>query len=209
LTIVEQEFEDVVDWVTEIEQKTLQYFGPNDSIEFKALVPSMLQLLENKDLPKDLHLQGLKILRKIVEIGNSDCHTPAADWETEDWIKFALQIETKQNLMVELGCVEFACKHLSAIEDSDVLEECLLLCIALLLGGNAKTQESFLAFMRGDDVNRMLVSIRDMLLRSFDSAKKFLLEKNTRFQMVGRAHLKLNDIVKQKLSGHFSKEQSD
>jgi hypothetical protein len=41
-----------------------------------------------------------------------DSSSPAADWQTEDWIKYQKIIEAKQNMLVEVGCIEFLCKHI-------------------------------------------------------------------------------------------------
>lgn len=40
---------------------------------------------------------------------------------------------------MDVGCVRFICKHISEIEDDDILEQTLLTGIALLLGGNKKS----------------------------------------------------------------------
>jgi len=42
-------------------------------------------MLDQKHLNKDLHISGLKVIRKIVEIENAEFLTPAADWDTDDW----------------------------------------------------------------------------------------------------------------------------
>lgn len=42
----------------------------------------------NSSIDKDLRKISLKIFRKIVELENKDLTTPAAEWESEDWMKF-------------------------------------------------------------------------------------------------------------------------
>jgi hypothetical protein len=100
---------------------------------------SILKLLDSKQLDKDLHISGLKIIRKIVEVENKELNTPAADWDTDDWINYKNMILIKQNALVDIGCINFLCRHISETEEEEILEECLLSCITLLLGGNAKT----------------------------------------------------------------------
>ena len=71
---------------------------------------------------------------------------------------------------------------MAKVEDHEINGECLLFCIALLLGGNFKTQEAFLTYMIEDDRNLLLLRLKDMLLTSFDGVKKVLTEKNNLIQ---------------------------
>ena len=74
--------------------------------------------------------------RKCIEVFNVDSSIPAADWQTEDWIKYQKIIEAKQNMLVEVGCIEFLCKHIQEVDDEDILEATFLTSITLLVGGN-------------------------------------------------------------------------
>lgn len=67
---------------------------------------------------------------------NKDLVTPSADWNTEDWVSYRRIIKMKQDSMIERGTIQFLCKHISEVEDADIQEECLLVCISLVLGGN-------------------------------------------------------------------------
>jgi hypothetical protein len=58
---------------------------------------------EDFELSSELKITGLKILRKIIEMENSELLTPAADWGTEDWEDCVPQVEAKQNFLVEKG----------------------------------------------------------------------------------------------------------
>ena len=93
-----------------------------------------------------MHQIGLQIVRKTVESENRDLLTPAAGWDTEDYIEFKANIVAKQNAMVEIGTVQFLCKHIAELEDDQLLEQCVLIGISLLLGGNNKAQEAFLTY---------------------------------------------------------------
>ena len=77
------------------------------TIEFGEIITSLLELLDTdgQTLSKELQITGLKILRKIIEVVNRDMITPAAEWDTDDWQKWATQIEAQQNLLVSHGCV--------------------------------------------------------------------------------------------------------
>ena len=43
-----------------------------------------MTLLDSKCLEKDLHITGLTLLRKIVEVENKENVKPSSDW-VEDW----------------------------------------------------------------------------------------------------------------------------
>jgi hypothetical protein len=66
-----------------------------DDVTFGSVITSLMQLLDSKCLNKHLHLSGIKILRKIVEVENKDHLTPAAEWDTDDWDKYKTMIEFK------------------------------------------------------------------------------------------------------------------
>ena len=97
-------------------------------------------------MSKDLHITGLTLLRKLIEVENKELVTPAADWEDEEWDKYEKIIRYRQNQLVEIGCVEFLCKHIQEVDDEDVLEELFMVCITLLLGGNKRCQDAFFSY---------------------------------------------------------------
>ena len=105
-------------------------------------------MLDKRELSKQLHLIGLQIIRKLVEVENRNLLTPAADWDTDDYIEFKSQILAKQDALVVIGTVLFICKHIAALDDDELLEQCILICISLLIGSNAKAQEAFLNYFQ-------------------------------------------------------------
>lgn len=161
----EREFEDLVLWVTNIDNRISFIMQQNamstgdtrffqqsfENVSFKPIVASFMKLLDSQCLKKDLHITGLTLLRKIVEIENKEQLTPSADWQGEDWFEYSMVIQAKQNQLVEIGCVEFVCKHIQEIEDEDILEQTFLVCITLLLGGNIRSQEAFYNFFVNRD----------------------------------------------------------
>ena len=62
-------------------------------------------------------------------------------------------IRNQQDKMIERGVVPFLCKQISELEDEDIREECMLTCIALLIGGNMNAQDSFYQYMVHEDKN--------------------------------------------------------
>lgn len=47
-----------------------------------------MSLLDSKCLTKDLHITGLTLLRKIIEVENKELTSPSADWEGDDWSEY-------------------------------------------------------------------------------------------------------------------------
>ena len=87
--------------------------------------------------------------------------------------------------MIERGTIQFLCKHISEVEDADIQEECLLVCISLVLGGNVLAQETFYNFMRYEDIeNKFMLTIKSILMRNFELTKKFMIEKNAKLEMM-------------------------
>ena len=101
------------------------------------------------------------MLRKIVEVENENSEMePAADWNADDWTEVRQNIRLKQNMLVERGIIPFLCKLLSDTEDIDIQKECLLVMIALLIGGNKKSQDKFYQYMTKEDTdNRLLDTV--------------------------------------------------
>ena len=110
-----------------------------ENVNSRNVICSFMTLLDSQCLGKDMHITGLTLLRKIVEVENKEIVTPSADWTGEEWDKYQKIIEAKQNNLVEIGCVEFLCKHIQEIDDDEILEQTFLVCITLLLGGNIKS----------------------------------------------------------------------
>ncbi len=144
--MVEKEFEELVRWISEIELRVRDVVKGSRShnensfanLTFASIVSALLQMLDRQELSKQLHLISLQIVRKTIETENRDLLTPAAEWDTEDYIEFKASIVAKQNAMVEIGTVQFLCKHIAEIDDDALLEQCVLIGISLLLGGNNK-----------------------------------------------------------------------
>ena len=95
---------------------------------------------------------------------NKELVTPAADWSGEDWENHQKIIQSKQNSLVDIGCIEFLCKHIQEIDDDDILEETFLVCITLLLGGNVKCQDAFFIYFTNNDVNNLILTKLKRLL---------------------------------------------
>ena len=73
---------------------------------------ALLGMMDARVLSKDLQIAGLTLLRKIVEVENKDMFTPAADWDTSEWVQYKRIIKIKQDSLVERGIIEFLCKQI-------------------------------------------------------------------------------------------------
>ena len=93
--------------------------------------------------------------------------TPAADWETKEWIEYADRVEEKQNMLCRLDLVSVLCRIIAYSEDRQVIAEAVLVCIAMLLGGNPHVQESFMEYMVNDRDNLFLQKIRKVIVQNF------------------------------------------
>lgn len=131
----EREFEVLVLWVTNIDQRInniMAYSAQKNqdsfnvksfqNVSYGPIISSFMTLLDSKCLSKDLHITGLTLLRKIIEVENKELVTPAADWGGEDWENYQKIIQTKQDSLVDIGCIEFLCKHIQDIDDDEILE---------------------------------------------------------------------------------------
>jgi len=77
-------------------------------------------------------------MRKIIEVENRNLTTPAAEWDTKDWIDYQEAVVARQNLLVELGVLSLVNKIVIDFDSHAILAEAFLLLIAVLLGGNLK-----------------------------------------------------------------------
>lgn len=104
----EREFEALVLWVTNIDLRINNImehqakisgddFNMNSfrNVRYNAIVSSFMSLLDSKCLSKDLHITGLTLLRKIIEVDNKEITSPSADWEDEEWSDYTEIINAK------------------------------------------------------------------------------------------------------------------
>jgi|TARA_B110000285_G_scaffold231494_1_gene300367 hypothetical protein len=97
----EREFEELVLWVCNIEtriqiiMKKVALAKNEDfniqsycNVKYNPILSSFMTLLDSKCMPKDLHITGLTLLRKIIEVENKNMTSPASDWDGEDWLEY-------------------------------------------------------------------------------------------------------------------------
>jgi hypothetical protein len=109
----QREFEELVSWMTNISDKiSLTMSGkkggdPNSfqSLNYRSIMTSFLGLMDARVLSKNLQIAGLILLRKIIEVENKEMFTPAADWDTSEWVHYRRIIKIKQDSLVERGVI--------------------------------------------------------------------------------------------------------
>ena len=108
MELKEREFEVLVLWVTNIDVR-INYIMANQAkqnedsfnlksfinVSYNPIVSSFMTLLDSRCMEKELHITGLTLLRKIIEVENKELVTPAADWDGEDWADYQKVIEAK------------------------------------------------------------------------------------------------------------------
>ena len=97
----ERQFETIIDWIVRASEKIsssyLHQENPFPNVRFNSIIGSVINLLDANILERDLQLCGIKLLRKIVEVENSqsETHEPAADWNADDWTEVRQNIKMK------------------------------------------------------------------------------------------------------------------
>ena len=78
----------------------------------------------------------------------------------------------RQNQLCSIGIIKTICEVVSDpnIKD-DIIFEAVILCIALLLGGNKKAQESIYENLSNDESNRFLVALKRIILENFQTVQ--------------------------------------
>jgi len=108
-----------------------------------------MSLLKNiqiaqKENKQYLILCGIKVLRRIIENENKnkeiyDNQSPSYLWEPEEWSLYKEFVIKRQNQLCSIGVIKVICEVVSDPDiKHDIIFEAVILCIALLLGGNKK-----------------------------------------------------------------------
>jgi hypothetical protein len=81
---------------------------------------------------------SLNIIRKIIESENKGDHgkANASEWETEDWDAYKDQIVEQQDMLNKLEVVGLLCRIITKETNRAILEEAMLVAIAVLVGGH-------------------------------------------------------------------------
>ena len=170
---IELEFQQLIYSIMFIRKKSEVGFGGKNTLDTKDILKSLIKLTDvQSEIEKDLRRTSLKILRKIIEMENKDLTTPAAEWDTEDWSKYEYQINERQTMMTSLGMIKLICRVISNDTSLCIKEEAILAGIALLLGGNVKSQMKFHRYIQKDSENTFIVKLKETITQCYELIKK-------------------------------------
>lgn len=137
----EQEFADIVVYIMQIKNKTELAFQGTNTLEVEELIKALIKVSDiGSDIDPNLRIINLKVIRKVVELANPGCDSPASEWGSDDWEKFQDEVVAKQKLLKELGVVNLLCNILAKETKRTIREEALLVAIACTIGGNEDVQ---------------------------------------------------------------------
>lgn len=126
---------------------------------------------------------------------NKDLTTPAAEWDTDDWSKYEYQIQERQNMMTSLGMVKLICRIISNESSLGIKEEAILAAIALLLGGNEKSQMKFHRYIQKDSENLFVIKLKENINTCYELIKKTEVKRNMMMQKHYSISNKIEEMI--------------
>jgi len=194
--VIELEFQQLIYSIMFIRKKSEAGFRGKNTLETKDILTSLIRLTDvQSGIEKDIRQISLKVLRKIIEMENKDLTTPAAEWESEDWEKYEYQIVERQEMMTELDFVKLICRIISQESDYGIKEEGVLAAIALLLGGNEKSQNKFCEYIQEDSENIFALKLKDEINQCWELIKRSETKKNVLMQKQYSIGQKLQEMT--------------
>jgi hypothetical protein len=140
----EKEFENIVQYVINIKNKTEKAFNGTNTLDVKELIHSLITVSDiDSDIEQNLRIICLKVMRKVIEMENKNSsNQPSSTWSAEDWSLFEHEVTQKQDMLIELGVIKLICNLIAFEGKRAIKEEALLVAIACLLGGNLGSQST-------------------------------------------------------------------
>ena len=99
----EKEFEKMVRWISRpetfiekmIEENKITSEKAFENVLFTSEITSLFALLDASPmiLDKSLQINGIRLLRKIIEVENPTSYEPAADWDADDMEPYRKKIK--------------------------------------------------------------------------------------------------------------------
>jgi len=175
LLAIEQEFQAFVLHLKQLGRTTQRGATPTTQDILRAIV-QFLRAYDGKDAGH-VQLIGIKTLRKFIELSNENASGSAAEWGAEDWAQSKLAVQRSQNELVNLQAVSLVISLFTKTKDRTLRSECLLLMIALLLGGNPQAQEEFRAQAADYPGNKFLHALKSLLMSSFERVRSSYLSR--------------------------------
>ena len=142
------EFDKLITCITDVQDNSVQQFGGFCTIYFEEVAIAFITQIDQPLTRNNRNLirMCLKVLRMIIERENLEeevynSHKPCYDWEPEEWSFYKDSVIKRQNLLCDLGIIHVLGNLISQesiLNFRDIQNETVILCIALLLGGNEK-----------------------------------------------------------------------
>lgn len=205
---VADEFGALVGCIINIDKRSEEAFRGANTIKVNDFIESLIKSSDvTSDISSELRTSSLTIIRKIIESENKNesVSGPSSEWETDDWDRYAPQIREAQDMLNRLHVVDLLCRIIEKETKRQILEEALLVAIAVLLGGNQTSQENFHAYIVKDVENAFLVKVQEMLAECFDLIKKTQVKRNSRASKIAELEEKLAELDEEEDEERFKK----
>ena len=166
----DEEFENLISSITLLDSSL---GASSKELKFQIFCKSLLKYLapDNENMSEEIQLMGLRICRKFVESAVPDTTVPGADWTLSMYSSHINELKRKQKKMEDLGIFTLVGKLLRADCGENMKMETVLLSISLLLGGCLSGQMAMHAELLKDRDNRMMASLKDLIMRNFEVVK--------------------------------------
>ena len=97
-------------------------------------------------------------------------------------------------MLNELGAISLLCRIISKENKRAILEEAILVAIAVLLGGNHQSQQAFHEYILQDVENGFMRKIYNMMNECFEVIKKKSIKRNTKMSKINIISIQLEEL---------------
>ena len=97
-------------------------------------------------------------------------------------------------MLNKLEVVGLLCRIITKETNRAILEEAMLVAIAVLVGGHPTSQKQFQLYIEGDDENAFLIKINEMLYECFELIKKRQQKRIQKQSKLGDLELKIEEL---------------
>ena len=97
-------------------------------------------------------------------------------------------------MLNELGAVSLICRIISKESKRAIMEEAVLVAIAVLLGGNNMSQQLFHEFILDDTDNGFMRKVFFLLNECFEVVKKKSIKRNTKMSKINIITLQIQEL---------------
>ena len=163
------EFSEVIWHIKKIQYKSFLGFRGVCTLEPTDVIEALIDLTDLDGIQVTLEQIPIviKILRRIIEIENKLTIKPAAEWSGDE-DNPTPEIIRAQDLLTSCNACYLAANLVRNQKGDAVTNEAILMCIALLIGGNYNSQMKFWEDFVEDTDNRFLTLLSEILKSNFN-----------------------------------------